>query len=203
MRTVSQVAVVDEQKCSPCAICMKICPVEAIRLNKQPGKRTAVIEENKCLGCTICMTRCPTQAIRMVERISPLQIGSGEPEVSEKEVAEICLAAHMYPDQVVCYCHRVQAKEVAAALLRGAKTPEEIAKATGARTGCGVLCITGIIRLLKAGGRELTEAPGYQWYDIDVSIWDIPPAIQQKYPEYYLAEDLRDINRLFPGGKRQ
>ena len=58
--------------------------------------------------------------------------------------------AHMYPDQVICYCHRVQAKEIAAAILQGARTPEDISRLTGARTGCGTLCITGMIRLLKS-----------------------------------------------------
>ena len=49
--------------------------------------------------------------------------------------------------------------------------------------------------------RALTGAPGHQWYGIDVSIWQIPPELQRKYPQYYIAEDLRQNNELFPGGE--
>ena len=201
MRTVNKIAVVDEQKCNACRICVRLCPVEAIRIEKRGDERVAVIDENGCYDCKLCFTRCPEYAITMVERAVPLHIGTALDGVSENEVARICRAAHMYPDQVVCYCHRVQAKEVVAAVLKGAKTPEDVARDTGARTGCGVLCITGVIRLLKAAGIELTKAPGYQWYDLKVSLWDIPPEVQQKYSQYYLAEDLRDVDNVFPGGE--
>lgn len=162
----------------------------------------ALIDEQGCLDCKLCFIRCPKYAITMAERDIPMQIGTTMAGVSEEAVARICEAAHMYPDQIICFCHRVQAKEIAAAILQGAKTPEDISRATGARTGCGVLCITGILRLLKAAGVKLTKAPGYQWYDIKVSIWEIPAELQQKYPEYYLAEDLRAINSVFPGGSK-
>ena len=109
----------------------------------------------------------------------------------------------MYPDQVVCFCHRVQAKEVVAAILKGAETPEEISRATGVRTGCGVLCITGIIRLLKAAGIRLEKAPGYQWYGTEVSIWTIPEEVRRNIRCFTLKEDLQAINDLFPGGKER
>ena len=168
---------------------------------KQGKKHRAVIDEQGCLDCTLCFTRCPEYAITMVERDTPLTVGVDMTGVSEDAVSRICEAAHMYPDQVICYCHRVQAKEVAAAILLGAKTPEAISRATGARTGCAVLCITSMIRLLHAAGVEITEAPGYQWYASDISIWNIPRALREKYPLYYLDEDLKSMNNLFPEGK--
>lgn len=201
LRTVYKVAVVDEQKCTACATCVMICPVEAIRLKKVREKKLAAIDEQRCLDCTLCMLRCPEEAVRMVRRKTPLRVGVDTTAVSQDEIARICHAAHMYPDQVICYCHRVQAKEAAAAILLGAKTPEDIARSTGARTGCGVLCITTVIRLLKAAGIELTRAPGYQWYSTDISIWNLPKELQEKYKQYYIAEDLRSINGLFPGGE--
>ena len=201
MKTVNQVAIVDRQKCTGCADCVWLCPSQAINIEKLSGKQLAIIDEQRCLDCILCVTRCPEHAIRKVKRDFPLQIGSTLAGIPKGEVAKICLAAHMYPDQIICYCNRVQAKEVAAAILRGAKTPEDVSRATGARTGCGTLCISGIIRLLRAAGIKLTKAPGYQWYGIKVSIWDIPPEIQQKYAEYYLSDDLRDMNKLFPQGK--
>lgn len=202
MRIARRKAVVDEGKCTACGTCVAICPVEVIRLEKHAGKRSAVIDEQRCLDCTLCVSRCPENAVRMIERGSPLRVGVNTADVPEREVAKICRAAHMYPDQVICYCHRVQAKEIAAAILQGAKTPEDIARATAARTGCGVLCITGVIRLLRAAGIDLNKAPGYQWYGTKLSIWDLPVQLQEKYPEYYLKEDLREIDELFPGDKK-
>lgn len=199
MRTVRKLAVVDAGKCNACSICVGLCPVQAIRIEKDNKKRLAVIDEQKCLDCGLCFTRCPEYAVTMVERDKPIKVGVDTSAVPEKAVARICKAAHMYPDQVICYCHRVRAKEVAAAVLLGAKTPEAVSLATGARTGCGTLCITGAMRLLRAAGVDLTKAPGYQWYGLKLSIWEISPEIRRKYPQYYLAEDLRDVNVVFPG----
>lgn len=203
MRTAYRVAIVEKEKCNACATCVRICPVEAIRLEKHDGKNMAVIDDQRCLDCTLCVLRCPEEAIKMAKRKSPLRVGVDVTEVSENAIAEICHAAHIYPDQVICYCHRVQAKEVAAAILLGAKTPEDISSWTGARTGCGTLCIGTIIRLLRAAGVELTQAPGYQWYATDISIWNLPAKLQKKYKYYYLAEDLQSINKLFPTGKKK
>jgi ferredoxin len=193
---------VDEQKCNGCGICVKICPVEAIRLEKRGRKRRAVIDENACLDCKLCFTRCPEYAVGMVARDTPLQVGVDMAGISEEEITKICETAHMYPDQVICYCHRVLAREIAAAILKGAKTPEDLSRATGARTGCATLCITGMIRLLRAAGVELTGAPGDQWYGLKFSIWEIPPEVRRKYPQYFLSDDLRAIEELFPKEKK-
>lgn len=203
MRTVRNLAVVDELRCTACAICVRICPVAAITLEKPGEKWLAVIDERKCLDCRLCVTRCPKYAVATVERAEPIEVGTATGSAAEEAVSRICRSAHMYPDQVVCYCHRVQAREIAAAILQGAQTPEDVSLATGARTGCGTLCITGVIRLLRAAGIALAKAPGYQWYGIKASIWEVPPGLQTKYPQYYLAEDLRDINKVFPGGQEQ
>jgi len=203
LRVVNQLARVDVEKCNACSTCVKVCPVEAIQLKKKKRRPLAAVDDRRCLGCTICISRCPRQAIERVQRKSPLQVAISTEDVSPQAVKEICEAAHMYPDQVVCYCHRVQAREVVAAILKGAKSPEEISRATGVRTGCGVLCISSTIRLLRAAGIRLDQAPGYQWNGAEVSIWTLPEEVQKKYPLFYVKEDLRAINDLFPGGKKR
>ena len=166
---------------------------------KEGKRNTVIIDEDTCQACTICETRCPQLAITMFPREQSFEVGIRVDSVT-KQIEEICRRAHMYPDQVVCYCHRVQAKEIVAAILAGADTPEEVSRKTGARTGCGVLCIAGIIRLLRGAGLELGKAPGYQWYGVRASIWDIPPEVMKKYPQYYLEEDRKAIDKIFPGG---
>ena len=89
---------------------------------------------------------------------------------------------------------------VAAAILLGYRTPEALSLATGIRTGCGVLCITSILRLLDAAGIEVEKAPGWQWFGKYVTIWQLPPEILKKYPEYFLEDDLAAMNQIFPKG---
>lgn len=204
MRIVTECAVVDQQKCTGCKTCVQICPVTAIKLKKREGKPKAIIDKKYCQACTICMTRCPEIAITMKLRRSPLKIGMEASQASSEEIMTICRNAHMYPDQIVCYCHRIRAKEVAEAILSGAKTPEQVARMTGARTGCGTLCISAVIRLLRAAGLELDRAPGYQWYGKTASIWDLSEEVMRKYDkEYYLLRDRKDLDEIFPGGAHQ
>ncbi len=203
MRVINQLARVDERKCKACSTCAKVCPVEAIQIETKHGGTFARVDDRRCQGCTICISRCPRQAIERGPRKSPFRVGVETGDVSEATVRKICETAHMYPDQVVCFCHRIQAKEVVAATLKGARTPEEVSRATGVRTGCGVLCISAIIRLLRAAGINLIKAPGYQWTGAEVSLWAIPEEVQRKYPMYFVAEDLQAINDLFPGGGKK
>lgn len=202
MRIVRQIAVVDTKLCTGCENCRKLCPTLAITVAGAKRERKAVIEEGACVACGICPVRCPEQAITMVPRSIPLVLGVNVAEVPAEKIQTICHAAHMFPDQIVCGCTRVQAKEIAAAILQGARTPEDIARKTGARTGCGVLCISAVIRLLRGAGIELDAAPGYQWYGSRVSIWDIPPELVRKYPEYYLAQDREILDKVFPRGTK-
>jgi Pyruvate/2-oxoacid:ferredoxin oxidoreductase delta subunit/bacterioferritin-associated ferredoxin len=203
VQIVNSVAVVDKGKCSACSTCLRLCPVTAITLEKTGEKSTASVNEQQCLACTICSTRCPEHAIDILNREKPLVFGVDADEVSQEKIAEICHSAHMFPEQVICYCRRTQARDVAAAIIMGAKTPEEISRSSGARTGCGVLCITAVLRLLKAAGITLDKAPGYQWYNSYISIWDIPAEVIKKFPEYFLAEDIEAVNNIFPGGSKK
>jgi NADH-quinone oxidoreductase subunit F len=186
-----------------CSTCVTLCPVLAINPTKV-GARTAqvLIDEDTCQGCTICASRCPDHAIEMFPREHTVVVGT-KVEVITPQIEQICRRAHFYPDQVVCYCHRVQAKEVVAAILAGAKSPEEVAQATGARTGCGILCITGIIRLLEGAGLKLGKAAGRQWYGNPVTIWNLPAGVRDKYSQYYVEKDQQVIGSVFPGGEQK
>ncbi len=193
-------AVVDREKCTACKTCIHICPVVAITLEDDKGRPKARIDERECQACLICINRCPERAIRLEARSAPLTFGLEVTRPLTEEVEMICQKAHMYPDQIICYCHRIQAKEIVTAILSGAKTPEQVSRMTGARTGCGILCITGVIRLLQAGGLKLEGAPGHQWYGSTLSIWDLPDEVLRKYDEsYYLLEDRNTMNEVFSG----
>lgn len=55
------VAVVDEEKCSGCHVCIALCPYSAISFAEEKG--IARINEALCKGCGVCVGTCPSHAI--------------------------------------------------------------------------------------------------------------------------------------------
>ena len=60
------VAVIDEQVCIGCTLCIQACPVDAI-LGAAKQMHTVIADE--CTGCELCLPPCPVECIDMV----PLQ----------------------------------------------------------------------------------------------------------------------------------
>lgn len=67
---VGTVASVQEELCSVCFICVKVCPYKVPHMNER-GK--AEIEPMQCQGCGICVAECPADAIEF-KYISDKQI---------------------------------------------------------------------------------------------------------------------------------
>ncbi len=57
-------AVVSEEKCMGCEVCIERCQVSALEIVDGIAK----IDRNKCLGCGLCMTTCASNAIKMMPR---------------------------------------------------------------------------------------------------------------------------------------
>jgi NADPH-dependent glutamate synthase beta subunit-like oxidoreductase/bacterioferritin-associated ferredoxin len=160
------------------------------------GKKAKVFSK-KCLACPNCKDVCPENAIKHVLRSVPLRLGVDPTEVDQNQLRELCLKAHLHPHQWLCICGGIRVREGAAAVLKGAKTPEEIALMTGARSGCTVYCFQTSLRLLKAHGVEIKPpAKGHRWYDSSQTCWDVPEEVIKKYPGHFLKEDL-DVFRKF------
>ena len=194
MRVVNQLAKVDTEKCNGCQTCAKVCPVLAIKIvDKRP-----VINSEMCRGCANCEQRCPEYAMAMVKREVPFTIYVDPTTVDSAELAALCAKARLNPEQIICYCTTTRAEEVAAAILKGAKSPEEISLQTGIRTGCKVECIQPVLRLLDAAGIEPVRPDGFQWYGRTPTIWDIPEEVKKKYSSkgFYFDEDIKLLNQV-------
>lgn len=201
MRAVKKVARIELEKCTGCGICQGVCPVLAVKV----VQRRARVNEEQCLGCALCEQRCPEYAVEMVLRREPLTVGVDPGKFPRAEIEAICRAADLHPKQVICYCHRIRAEEVAAAILDGAATPEEVSAKTGVRTGCGILCINSVLRLLRGAGVMLTRAPGFQWYGMAINLAKIPEEVKAKYERYgyHIDDDIRIMSRIpLEGGEK-
>jgi electron transport complex protein RnfB len=56
------VAVIDEDWCIGCTLCMEACPTDAI---VGANKRMHTVVEAHCTGCDLCLPACPVDCIRM------------------------------------------------------------------------------------------------------------------------------------------
>ncbi|MGB9866508.1 MAG: 4Fe-4S binding protein [Bacillota bacterium] len=195
MKVVNLLAGVDPEKCRGCRTCERVCPVLAIRMEN----KKAVVDPNRCRGCAACEQRCPEHAIAMTKRSEPVVVKVEVPLAEYGRIEELCRKARLHPEQVVCYCSGTRAEEVAAAIMQGARTPEDVSFMTGVRTGCKVECIQPVLRLLEAAGIK-PEPPkgGWQWYGRTPTVWDIPAQVKQKYASrgFYFDEDEQLLDRV-------
>jgi electron transport complex protein RnfB len=65
-------AVIDEQNCIGCTLCIQACPVDAI-LGAAKHMHTVIAKE--CTGCELCLAPCPVDCIQMICR-SPQTIST-------------------------------------------------------------------------------------------------------------------------------
>jgi electron transport complex protein RnfB len=57
------VAIIDEQICIGCTLCIQACPVDAIL---GAPKQMHTVIEIECTGCELCVAPCPVECIDMV-----------------------------------------------------------------------------------------------------------------------------------------
>jgi len=140
----------------------------------------------------------------MVKRDVPRYVGMDVAQFDQQKIREICEKAHLNPEQIICYCVGVRAEEVAAALLAGAKTPEDVSAMTGVRTGCTIECIQPVLRLVEAAGLPLVRnEKGWQWYGTTATAWDLPEDVKEKFGKgFYFDQDKELLDReVSAGGK--
>jgi bacterioferritin-associated ferredoxin/ferredoxin len=168
------------------------------------GKK-AVVDEERCVACGNCSQRCETAAITLAKLVSPHTISVMTTDVPLEQIESLCIRAGFNPSQILCYCTATRADEVAAAIIKGAHSPEEITLQTGLRSGCSVECIQPALRLLDAHG--VTPTPpkgGWQWYGRTPKLQEIPDSIKAKYRNrgFYFDEDIKVFESVVQSERR-
>jgi NAD-dependent dihydropyrimidine dehydrogenase PreA subunit/bacterioferritin-associated ferredoxin len=201
MKLVAYRATVDRDVCAGCRICSKVCPTLAITIvEKKP-----VIDPDRCVACGNCEQRCESRAITLEKLEVPHVITVAVDDLPREQVDALCIRAGFHPSQIVCFCSNTRAEEVAAAIIKGSHSPEEITLKTGLRSGCSVECIEPALRLLQAYG--ITPTPpkgGWQWYGLTPTLKEIPEAVKAKYSNHGFCfdEDLKILESVASSERR-
>jgi len=185
MATISHVAELDAEPCTGCKLCDLVCPSGAISM----VARKAVIAPEACIGCGRCVDRCPERIMWMTRRPEPVVKTVAPDEVDQAAVAQLLARAGLEPKTSVCVCTLTPASEIAAAVVKGARTLEDVSEMTGMRSGCGIYCVAPALRILHAAGRDMTPPRGHRWYPCTVALWDVSDEVAAKYPDGFVDQD--------------
>jgi ferredoxin len=194
MKVVKHLAQVDETRCIGDKLCEEMCPTAAIRVVKKKAK----VQEGKCLACNRCVDRCPSAAVTMVPRREPMTVAVTVADVDPEAVAKLLRAVHRLPGELVCVCTLTSTEEIAAAIVKGARSVREVAAMTGVLSGCQEFCVPTVQRMLKAAGVDITcaKAIAPMKYEQTFSMWDVSGELMAKHPRYHLEEDRALAARL-------
>ena len=197
-------AQVDETKCTGCNLCEPICPAGAIEMKE----KTATIDIDRCIDCQRCIDRCNMEnAVSRVPRPSEVVRYVDHSDFDPQQIKTLCAKAGLLPDMPICGCMRTTGKEAVAAVLKGAKTPEDLCAMTGLRAGCGMYCMTRIFQVLEACGIELDDPSDRRWINLTLSIGDIPwekvDRIDEAYPQCCVGEDWKRVTQRLTTSRKK
>jgi NAD-dependent dihydropyrimidine dehydrogenase PreA subunit len=179
MKIVQFVCRVDTGRCNGDKRCERLCPSGAIKV----VEKIAVVQEDRCVACGKCSEVCREAAVEMVRRIQPLRIECDVGSVEQENIQTLCAEAGLLPDLPLCACTATTVGEIAAAIIGGAKSPEDVVVRTGAGSGCGIYCMAVIFKLFACAGVKIPKDP--RWNNLPLTSRDISEEIAKKYPEYH------------------
>ena len=92
------VAVIDENWCIGCTLCLPVCPTDAILGS---NKMMHIVIEPHCTGCELCLAVCPVDCISL-ENVTGTVTGwqAWSPKEAEKALNRYTFHSNLYPDSM-------------------------------------------------------------------------------------------------------
>jgi len=66
---------IDKALCTGCGLCVKACPMDVIRMDKE-NQKACIRYAQDCMLCGICLEECPKKAIYLIPN-PPVTMGWG------------------------------------------------------------------------------------------------------------------------------
>jgi len=163
-------------------------------------EKKATIDGERCIDCQRCIDRCKKEnAISRVPRSSEVIRFVDHTDLDQTQIKLFCQKAGILPELPICGCTRTTGREAVAAVLKGAKTPEDICAMTGLRAGCGIYCLTRIFQVFEACEIELDDPKDRRWINLTLSLDDLSEEkvaqIDEAYPQCHVGEDWKRLKR--------
>lgn len=114
-----QVAVIREQDCVGCTLCLAACPVDAI---VGSARRMHTVISSDCTGCELCLPPCPVDCIDMVVLTEPATDAApydsrpASPCIRCSDCVPVC-PRHLQPQLLYAYCSAGEPQKAQAAKL--------------------------------------------------------------------------------------
>jgi ferredoxin len=196
LKNVKQVVQIVDENCTGCYRCERACPTGAIAMVGPRKEALAVVTPQACIACFRCVDVCDDDAIDIAELDQPRMVRTSTKTVDPHALKELCDEAGLDPNQQACLCSSTKVKELAAAVLSGASTFEELALATGAASGCLLYCGVPMRRVLVAHVGEIDDKSSHvRRYDTDQVLLDVPEDAADAYPLFALRQEQAAIRR--------
>jgi Fe-S-cluster-containing hydrogenase component 2 len=190
VKLVGQVVEVVDENCTGCFRCERACPTGAIEMVGPRKESLAVVDENSCIACFRCIDVCDDDAILIAELAEPRRIGTRANDFDPAEIQQLCDQAGLDANQAACLCSSTKVKELAAAVLDGAESFEQLALATGAASGCLLYCSVPMRRILTARHGEAGAVTAHvRRYDTDHVLAEVPANAADGYPLFALRRE--------------
>jgi len=190
VKVVKQLVEIVDENCTGCYRCERACPTGAITMVGPRKEALAVVEGPSCIACFRCIDVCDDDAITIAELDEHRVVTTKARDFDPAEVNGLCQRAGLEPDQMACLCSSTKVKELAAAVIAGAETYEQLALATGAASGCLLYCSVPMRRMLTARYGEVAQDKRHlRRYDTDHVLLDIPEDAADNYPLFALRRE--------------
>jgi Fe-S-cluster-containing hydrogenase component 2 len=197
MKVVNYEIEVLADNCTGCYLCEQICPTGAMVMVGPKSKALAVVDNDKCVACFRCVDICQDDALLAPRRATPLVFGTDPASADQAAIMDLCDRAKIDPNRVACPCSSTSVREVAAAILNGAHTMEDVALKTAVQSGCLMYCFAPVHRLLVTFlGQELEPLSKNKFYNTSYVLDDVPDHVAERHPRFYIAEEKLSLQEL-------